>query len=58
MEAKDKAKQLVDKFLALGMIRIQAKQCAVICVEEILSFLMDRFSIGYWQEVKQEIKKL
>jgi hypothetical protein len=43
-----------------------AKQCALIAVDEIAKctkyenqkFNNDRFSEDYWQEVKQEIKKL
>jgi len=64
MQAKDKAKELVDGFYyTISDIPEynrdeRAKQCALICVNEILSFLMDRFSIGYWQEVKQEINRL
>ncbi len=68
MEAKDKAKELVDKYRTYirmadkyGYILSEdeiylAKQCALIAVDEILN--LDDFSIEgreYWQEVKQEI---
>jgi len=67
MIAKDKAKQLVNRFLQIYDGRVpQAKQCALICVDEILEnipnevmsykpFMMNN---DYWQEVKQEINKL
>ena len=75
---KQKAKKLVDRFIKLvpsefhGMHRGLAKQCALICVDEILKIQtlrstkmdakMDRYSESdsaeYWQEVKQEIEKL
>ena len=71
MKAKEKAKELVDKFtLYLGtdvngdecyVDVIEAKQCALICVDSILSIYAVKCRIGlssYWQEVKQEINKL
>ncbi len=78
MEAKEKAKELVESFLYLRLpnelvkfpegLRIsQAKQCALICVDEIIEVLNVKQGgkihnqmgfIDYWQEVKQEIEKL
>ena len=62
MKAKDKAKELVNKFLQIYDGRVpQAKQSALICVDEILEIKSVYHSIeldNYWQEVKQEIKKL
>ena len=75
MEAKEKAKELVDMF-ADGLceklemynseIEIGAKQCALICVDEILKNITEEvmtykpfmMNTDYWQEVKQEINKL
>jgi len=37
---------------------VQAKQCALIAVDEILGFLSYQSHIRYWQEVKKEIEKL
>ena len=40
---------------------IQAKQCALLCVDEIqeaIRYLDDQDSEFYWLEVKQEIEKL
>jgi homoserine trans-succinylase len=60
MTAKEKAKELVDKFLneQNNTEEIsEAKQCALICVDEILRILPFT-DVKYWQEVKQEINKL
>ena len=71
MTAKDKAKELVEKYLFNGdmiddirMSEESAIESALICVDEILESLWNvghSFSndeIKYWQEVKQEINKL
>jgi hypothetical protein len=73
MEAKKKAKDLVDKFTLVGLQqRNEGIQCALILVEERLKEL-DFTHIGYgkgiiegyqitkakyWQQVKTEIEKL
>ncbi len=74
---KEKAKQLIDSFkkyahsnplhdseLFYRRLRENAKECALIAVDEMLSLgslvgnsLSDTFYI-FWQEVKQEIEKL
>ena len=70
MTAKDKAKELVHRFLQIYDGRVpQAKQCALICVDEI--YKLNNLDVGryegeqniemyysYWEEVKQEIEKL
>jgi hypothetical protein len=72
MTSKEKAIELVDNFRlnvldyeGSGLNSFKAKQCALIAVDEIISHIepsvsMDVISarINYWQEVKQEIKKL
>ena len=84
MTPKEKAKELVDKFrdYAYSYELVDeledtedwnAKQCALICVDEIVKILMNlrgefmdlknisyskTESLEYWQEVKQEIEKL
>jgi hypothetical protein len=68
MTPKEKAKELVDKFLnlytgiTLGIAkRSWAKSSALISVDEILdinSVDKDYDLSNYWQEVKQEIEKL
>jgi hypothetical protein len=74
MKAKEKAKDLCDKFCEYSHTdfdRIRggyqfisqienAKQCALIAVDEILSIellndTLDDYYLRYWQEVKQEI---
>ena len=63
MTAKEKAKELFDRLdetLTYLESKSKAKQCALICVDEILGgsrlFYIEDYS--YWQEVKQEINKL
>ncbi len=62
MEAKEKAKELVEKYdqtFTYLESKNKAKQCAIIAVDEILN--LDYFSEEgreYWQEIKNEIEKL
>ena len=67
MTSKEKALELVDKYnnqLQKDMTCIvyveNAKQCALICVDEILKLYKDNWNIAnsYWNEVKQELLKL
>jgi len=77
MEAKEKAKELVDKYAdefnfddTYRGYREQAKQCALIVVDEIINTLNSDIRdldvrgnilldlIDYWREVKQEIEQL
>jgi len=67
MTPKEKAKELVYKFddtMEFSTPQRFAKQCALIAVDEILSMgiMSDsghfRMAKSYWEEVKQEIKKL
>jgi hypothetical protein len=67
---KDKAKELVDKFLKQSLWMYQAKGCALIAVDEIINTLNSDIRdldvrgnilldlIEYWREVKEEIEKL
>ena len=71
MAPKEKAKELINKFLQVydGRVPI-AKQCALIAVEEIMSFMKNddeesdtvywanHPTLTYWIQVKQEIQKL
>ena len=56
MKPKEKAKGLVDRFLERRYTDEDAKECALICVDEIQK--VTNHEIKYWQEVKQEINKL
>jgi HD superfamily phosphodiesterase len=74
MEAKEKAKQLVQRYVDImpmlynqtgDQILKHAKQCALIAVDEIIKATnnmwdsIDHLAINdYWQEVKQEINSL
>ena len=61
MTPKEKAKELVNKFLQIYDGRVpQAKQCTLICVDEMLEELGEdlKLAYNYWTEVKQEINKL
>lgn len=68
MTPKEKAEQLVDKFMAIKSMKLSdysliyypfAKLCALVAVDEILIAV---FNIPkrekYWKEVKQELEKL
>ena len=67
MTPKEKAKQLIisysrNKDLQFALNDFLAKQCALIAVDELIKegFFTDGYynRAAYWQEVKQEIKKL
>ena len=69
MTPKEKAKELVDKFYYIPnsqgifmMQDYQAKECALIAVDEIIlemnSVMLPNPFKQYWQEVKQEIEKV
>jgi hypothetical protein len=73
MTPKEKAEELVDKFkryayypttnddvLFVNQLNYNAKQCALIAVNEILNAvtaIADK-RYDYWKEVKQELEKL
>ena len=59
MTAKEKSKELVNKYLQIYDGRVpQAKQCALICVDEMLAFDLRFFDIEFLKEVKKEISRL
>ena len=71
MTPKEKAKELCVKFFEPSVFEYEkkqyfeemAKQCAIICVDEILEALehhtwQNKDWIRYYKEVKQEINKL
>lgn len=62
MTEKDKARELVNK-MYVGFVHdlhsYKARQCALICVDEILKLPFENQSErNYWEEVKNEIEKL
>jgi hypothetical protein len=62
MTPQEKAKDLIRQFYSVGAM--ECKQCALVAVNEILSMgIMShsgdwQMAKSYWEEVKQEIKKL
>jgi hypothetical protein len=62
MTLKEKAKALVDRFYNEVKYMERAKVCALIAVDEIIDSVYDEhvsdILYQYWEEVKQEIKKL
>jgi len=66
MKAKEKAKELVDRFrIGDRNMKSKAKQCALICVDEKIETLLPyaglldiKKTIDELEEVKQEINKL
>jgi hypothetical protein len=65
MTPKEKAWKLYHKYRTLEgkfgdkvLYNYDAKQCALIAVNEIISDNASIYSQKYWQEVKQEIEKL
>jgi len=68
MTPKEKAEQLVDLYYPIftnSMAMLDAKQCALIAVDEIIRELTEEISPSvhgfrhqYWIEVEQEIGKL
>ena len=68
MKAEEKAKELVEKFQDITALKVtldeettvneiinHAKQCALICVDELQKSHLERF-YDYYEEVKQEIE--
>lgn len=60
MTPKEKAAELVEKFIQTNGNSFFAKDCALIAVDEILKTFdcTTPQSIDYWQEVKTEIENL
>jgi hypothetical protein len=56
---KERARGLCNKYLRVGMMIERAKECALVCVDEILSStFVQNNTFNYWSEVKEEINKL
>jgi hypothetical protein len=64
MNAKEKAKELVNKFHGHtwngedNLDNFNAKECALICCDEVLGYMGADRGTAFWNEVKQEIEKL
>jgi hypothetical protein len=65
MTPKEKAKEIVEKYHKLGKdftrgVSMQefSKECALICVNEVLGYMGADRGYLFWSDVKDEIKKL
>lgn len=64
MTPKEKAKELVLKYLRIDNNTKEwfnthiAKQCALICINEMIRICYDHTMASYYGEVKQEIENL
>lgn len=66
MTPKEKAKELVDKFARIDGYQDSIdlskcdyeKQCALICINEMIRICYDHTMASYYVEVKQEINNL
>lgn len=57
MNAKDKAKEIYDKFYGIPLYVLTIKQCCHIVVDEVLNNCYEVMK-PFWVEVKEEINKL
>jgi hypothetical protein len=58
MKAKEKAEELVNKFIPLCGMELTEIQCALIAVDELIFNAHNNYMEKYWEEVKQEIINL
>jgi hypothetical protein len=67
MKPETKAQELVKKFMDIKSIKLSdysqiyhptAKQCALICCNEVLGYMGADRGTEFWLEVKNEIEKL
>jgi len=60
MTPKQKAEELVNKFIPLCGMELTEIQCALVAVDEIIKTLKPPCltEFDYWQQVKQEITNL
>lgn len=66
MTPKEKAQELVDRFLGNMpnanstnvLVEVIAKDCALICCDEVLGYMGADRGYEFWTSVKEEIEKL
>ena len=58
MTPKEKAAYLVLKYMSKVVSKNVAKQCAMVCCDEVLSYMGADRGVEFWQEVKQEIEAI
>jgi hypothetical protein len=57
---KEKAKEISDKYLKILNSHFinEAKQCALIAVEELIKYMPGATDREFWEQVKQELEVL
>jgi hypothetical protein len=58
MTPKEKAQELISKFIQTNGNSFFAKECALIAVDELKQESVVKNDFDYWQEVKTEIERL
>ena len=67
MLPKEKAEELVNKFMEIKSLKLSdysriefptAKQCALICCDEVLGYMGADRGYEFWTEVKEEFLKM
>ena len=67
MLPKEKAEELVNKFMEIKSLKLSdysriefptAKQCALICCDEVLGYMGADRGYEFWTEVKEELLKM
>lgn len=58
MTSKQKARELFELYLNVGMGDGWAKQCALIACNEVLGYMGADRGYEFWVEVKEEIEKI
>ena len=58
MTSKQKARELFELYLNVGMGDGWAKQCALIACNEVLGYMGADRGYEFWTEVKKEIEQL
>ena len=67
MNPKEKAEELVNKFMSTNSLKLSdysriefptAKQCALICCDEVLGYMGADRGYLFWTEVKEELLKM
>jgi hypothetical protein len=58
MTPKEKAAYLVLKYMSKVVSKNVAKECALVCCDEVLGHMGADRGVEYWQEVKTQIELL
>ncbi len=58
MTPKEKAAYLVLKYMSKVVSKNVAKECALVCCDEVLGHMGADRCVEFWQEVKKEIEAI